>query len=69
MAWIPLAMQALVHVPQLIDTGIKLADAIMAEPAVSDEDKTKLLADLEAKRASLDNLVERVKASRFTVPG
>ena len=68
MSWIPLALQVMQHAPTLIDSGIKIADAFMRDPAVSEEDKNKLLADLETKRAALDDLVARVKASKFTVP-
>ena len=68
MAWIPLAIQALQYAPTLIETGIKLSNAIMQEPAVSEEDKAALLVRLEAERVALADLVNRVKASRFVVP-
>ena len=65
MAWIPLALQVLPLVPDLINSGIKIADALMQDPAVSDDEKAALKAKLDEVAARLNELVDRVKASKF----
>ena len=65
MSWIPMALQVLPLIPGLLDSGIRIANAIMDDPAVSDEDKKAMLQELTELNARLSSLVDRVKASKF----
>ena len=65
MAWIPLALQVLPLIPGFIESGVKLADAVMSDPAVSPEDKAALAEDLRSLNLRLQGLIDRVRASHF----
>ena len=65
MSWIPLTLQLLPLIPGLIDSGIKIADAVMQDPATTDDDKKVLEAQLDELSKRLELVVARVRASRF----
>ena len=65
MSFIPIALQVLPLIPGLIESGFKIADAIMADPAVSKEDKETLARELGELHERLNAMVSRVKASQF----
>mgnify|MGYP001602328992 CR=1 FL=1 len=65
MSFLSLALQVLPLIPGLLDSGIKIADAIMDDPAVSPEDKKALADKLDELHERLNSLSARVKASQF----
>ena len=65
MSFIPIALQVLPLIPGLIESGFKIADAFMADPAVSPEDKKALAAKLDELHERLNAMVTRVRASQF----
>ena len=65
MAFIPIALQILPLIPGMIESGLKIADALMGDPAVSSEDKKVLADKLDELHERLTTLSARVKASQF----
>ncbi len=65
MAIIPLAMQLLPLVPGLIDSAVKIVDALKSDPATPADAK----AELEQVSANLKLAVERVKNAPLPTAG